>query len=225
MARVDLKVPFAEKDEAKALGARWGPQAKVWYVPEGNETAPFARWLRQQGDTESAMEPEFRIRSPWYFLVESSSKCWKCSSRTRVHAFMLPEDHEQFEYADEDDEAFSLASPRGCWMRQGEMGTVSNVYGLSPKVVTQLRSHTTRYRPAYSQQAGATYYMNHCEHCGAKLGDFYMHSEPGGAFFPVSPADASKMILLKVDAPFEVNGSVGYTSENFVEFMQLRDSE
>nr|WP_232102429.1 DUF5710 domain-containing protein [Stutzerimonas stutzeri] len=35
-----MKVPFAEKDEAKALGARWDPQAKVWYVPEGNETAP-----------------------------------------------------------------------------------------------------------------------------------------------------------------------------------------
>ena len=33
------------------------------------------------------------------------------------------------------------------------------------------------------------------------------------------------LALLKVDAPFEVNGSVGYTSENFVEFMQLRDSE
>nr|WP_268993623.1 DUF5710 domain-containing protein [Stutzerimonas stutzeri] len=38
-----MKVPFAEKDEAKALGARWGPQAKVWYVPEGNETAPTLR--------------------------------------------------------------------------------------------------------------------------------------------------------------------------------------
>lgn len=43
MARVDLKVPFAEKDEAKSLGARWDPQAKVWYVPEGNETAPTLR--------------------------------------------------------------------------------------------------------------------------------------------------------------------------------------
>jgi len=28
VARVDLKVPFAEKDEAKALGARWGSTGK-----------------------------------------------------------------------------------------------------------------------------------------------------------------------------------------------------
>lgn len=28
-----LQVPFAEKDEAKELGAWWNPQAKKWYVP------------------------------------------------------------------------------------------------------------------------------------------------------------------------------------------------
>lgn len=40
-----LDVPFAEKDNAKALGARWNPQLKKWYVPQGNALEPFARWL------------------------------------------------------------------------------------------------------------------------------------------------------------------------------------
>lgn len=40
-----LKVPYAEKDEAKALGARWNQARKAWYVPDGQPTAPFARWL------------------------------------------------------------------------------------------------------------------------------------------------------------------------------------
>lgn len=40
-----LKVPYAEKDEAKALGARWNQVRKAWYVPDGQPTAPFARWL------------------------------------------------------------------------------------------------------------------------------------------------------------------------------------
>ncbi|AVR96438.1 DUF5710 domain-containing protein [Pseudoduganella armeniaca] len=39
-----LKVPFAEKDEAKALGARWDAALKKWYVPAGVDPAPFARW-------------------------------------------------------------------------------------------------------------------------------------------------------------------------------------
>ncbi len=39
-----LNVPYAEKDQAKALGARWDPQRKSWYVPEGKAIEPFARW-------------------------------------------------------------------------------------------------------------------------------------------------------------------------------------
>ena len=40
-----LKVPYAEKDEAKALGARWNPTRKSWYVPDGVPVEPFERWL------------------------------------------------------------------------------------------------------------------------------------------------------------------------------------
>jgi len=40
-----LNVPFKEKDEAKALGARWNPAGKYWYVPAGTDTAAFAKWL------------------------------------------------------------------------------------------------------------------------------------------------------------------------------------
>lgn len=40
-----LQVPFAEKDQAKALGARWDPAQRLWYAPPGLELAPFAPWL------------------------------------------------------------------------------------------------------------------------------------------------------------------------------------
>ena len=40
-----LKVPFNEKDQAKTLGARWNAEAKLWYVPQGVDAAPFEKWL------------------------------------------------------------------------------------------------------------------------------------------------------------------------------------
>ncbi|MDQ7989635.1 MAG: DUF5710 domain-containing protein [Candidatus Dactylopiibacterium sp.] len=43
--RVDLRVPFAEKDEAKRLGARWDASRKVWYVQNVANLATFQRWL------------------------------------------------------------------------------------------------------------------------------------------------------------------------------------
>ncbi len=44
-----LNVPYAEKDEAKALGARWNPKKKSWYVPDGQSAEAFARWLPKAG--------------------------------------------------------------------------------------------------------------------------------------------------------------------------------
>ena len=45
MANTFIDVPFKEKDEAKALGARWDVGAKKWYVPEGKDLMPFSAWL------------------------------------------------------------------------------------------------------------------------------------------------------------------------------------
>lgn len=42
---VFLTVPYAEKDAAKTLGARWNLTRRRWYVPDGVATEPFAKWL------------------------------------------------------------------------------------------------------------------------------------------------------------------------------------
>ena len=39
-----LNVPFAQKDAAKALGARWDGAARKWYVPAGLDLGLFAAW-------------------------------------------------------------------------------------------------------------------------------------------------------------------------------------
>jgi hypothetical protein len=42
--RFNLKVPFAEKDKAKKLGARWDAALKLWYVAGETDATPFAQW-------------------------------------------------------------------------------------------------------------------------------------------------------------------------------------
>ena len=43
--RIDLEVPFREKDLAKSMGARFDWNAKVWYVPAGVNPIRFKRWM------------------------------------------------------------------------------------------------------------------------------------------------------------------------------------
>jgi hypothetical protein len=40
-----LNVPFADKDQVKALGALWYPDKKLWVVPKGLDLTPFQAWL------------------------------------------------------------------------------------------------------------------------------------------------------------------------------------
>lgn len=43
--RVNLNVPYAEKDRAKRLGARWDPALRVWYVVDMQNLFPFLKWM------------------------------------------------------------------------------------------------------------------------------------------------------------------------------------
>lgn len=83
MPRIDLTVPFAEKDETKRLGARWDAERKRWYVPDGVDAGAFGRWLPS--------EPDIGVRSSSYFIAQTSKPCWKCNEhQVRSASSCLP---------------------------------------------------------------------------------------------------------------------------------------
>lgn len=43
--RTYLHIPYQEKEQAKALGARWDARQKQWYAPEGTDLEPLQRFL------------------------------------------------------------------------------------------------------------------------------------------------------------------------------------
>ena len=45
--RKHINVPFSEKEQAKALGAKWDRQEQSWYVPANVDPNPFAKWSRE----------------------------------------------------------------------------------------------------------------------------------------------------------------------------------
>lgn len=59
-AKTFINVPFKEKNDAKALGAKWDREAQSWYIPPGMDAAPFAKW--QQDGQKQAQEPTNAVR-------------------------------------------------------------------------------------------------------------------------------------------------------------------
>lgn len=83
--RTDLRVPFAEKDEAKRLGARWDPAKKLWYVQNATNLAAFERWLPAAADlANAAAKPASAARTktagvqpgPRYFELRCDCLPW-----------------------------------------------------------------------------------------------------------------------------------------------------
>ncbi len=74
-----LAVPYREKDEAKAAGARWDKEQKAWYAPEGADVEKLARWM--PGNQATVREPNIDPQQEFAqalkeanFLLDSDSK-------------------------------------------------------------------------------------------------------------------------------------------------------
>lgn len=57
MAKTYLNVPYAQKDAAKALGARWDAAQKKWYVPPDKDASLFAQWQAADGTAVATTSP------------------------------------------------------------------------------------------------------------------------------------------------------------------------
>jgi Domain of unknown function (DUF5710) len=163
MPRVELRIPFSEKEEAKRRGARWDSEKKTWYIPEGIERSAFEEWL------PTPQSPN--IRAPGWSVIGSQRECWRCHRVSRVFAIVLPPGYEEIIVADDpaDD----------CWQGGEDLVLLSYVDDVPDSVAAQLHRLVPRYRINYSQTTNSFYWMNHCEHCSAKLGDFETLHESG----------------------------------------------
>ncbi len=85
--RINLVTPFAEKDAAKALGARWDSIKKLWYIVDVADLTPFMRWIPNMNaatvdSLESAAQPsthnETSIKRSTGVVTISTTKVAHC---------------------------------------------------------------------------------------------------------------------------------------------------
>ena len=81
-SKVWLDVPYAEKDEAKAQGARWDAAARRWYAPRAGMTA-LERW-QAVPDVPNLLPGEDRGFCSGLFVDLVPSSCWFTNVRSCV---------------------------------------------------------------------------------------------------------------------------------------------
>lgn len=132
------------------------------------------------------MNDGIQVLDPLFLLI-SAEACWQCRAPQTVIAIGA---HRLI------DEYGEVGDSRGLIL-------LSNITAMPAHVWEYIRARNPRYVLRQSRTAESTYYANTCE-CGALIGDFYLFSEPGGAFFPLSPNEAAgiKYHRMPFDGPF-----------------------
>lgn len=195
--RTPLSVPYEEKDAAWKLGARWDSESKVWYVPEHLDIKPFWRWMPNADETH--------VRSNSYSIAQAGVTCWKCHKKTHAFGFFVPTG---FEYRTPEDGGQQ-------WHRSPLPTILSYVTNLLPEVAVQANAIAPRLRLDSSKTKGHAYWMNHCEACGEKIGDFGLHRDASGPFYAThQPGTSTVGVLSTFTKPFECKGVVSFGGDD-----------
>jgi len=118
-----------------------------------------------------------------------------------VFSFLLPRGHQTRQDSDE-----AIA-----WEPQESETIIYYITQIPESVQMQMRSLTDHYRKDFSKTTQSFYWMNHCEHCGMKQGDFELFEEFDTPFCPIDPEDASRILLRRVSESFEASAaSIAY---------------
>jgi len=192
-----ITVPYNQKDNAKLKGAFWDNVEKTWFIPNHKKLDDFNEWM----DTEKF---SMIAKAPFYIGI-NKKHCWKCFEPTTVVA--LASNHFYiFDYPDDEDVK--------SWIKQDYFSFFNMPGYIEDEVAQLIQSKYPFYKLGFSKTVNGKYWANHCERCNALQGDFFMHEEPGGEFYPVEIEECKKIILKEVPYKFDlkIDASTSWSS-------------
>lgn len=138
-------------------------------------------------------------------------KCWSCREVTPVAAVLLSIHESRW---DEEDE----------WQDAEGTTVLSYITVLNSEALTSLKAKAPWMQLMPSKRAQETYWANGCTGCGVLQGDWHLHSEPGGPFFPETEDQEAALTLEWYAVPIEAQANGGESSwmDRLVERVALK---
>lgn len=146
------------------------------------------------------------IRAKRFALLTGPHSCYKCEKPTRVSAIGIA-DHEEL-----GEEGYEPVE---------DCVLFTQLRALSTDLASLVETRAPWLRFDYSMTADATYLANHCEHCDALIGAWYI-AEPGEAFFPLSDEETERLSVEWIEHAFEIQEGGG-THSSWIDQLLVPD--
>ncbi len=174
--RIYLTVPFAEKDEAKALGARWDKERKAWWITAKTKPEIFAKW----SPSTSGNAPVFLDLDSMAWALEDIELMQQANSLGEIIVFFVPWE--------------CWKCHKSSWIFHAAIDYEGNellggteVSGLMywPDVLIEIDEARASLglprmgviKPRFSKTVGEKYVSQGCAHCDALVGEFPLRED------------------------------------------------
>lgn len=137
------------------------------------------------------------LRASRFWLLTGSADCWKCSQPTQVSAIALA----GYEEPVDDDQ----------WEKADGRTILSYISAVDPVSLAAIQAVAPWLRYGRSETADTTYLANHCQHCGALHGYWFL-AEAGAVFFPTDKSEMQDFVVHRFDQPLAVDAQCSWSS-------------
>lgn len=133
--------------------------------------------------------PPVNVHAAGYFIAAGRCRCWSCAENTDVFVLAIEPPYWRLDAAGE-------------WQERALLAVLSYTEWLCDGVSGRLVELAPRYFRDSSQWHQRPYWMNHCQYCSAKIGD-YETIEAASSPFNVQKVDIRKLKCLTASEEFE----------------------
>ncbi len=136
------------------------------------------------------------LRASCFWLLTGTADCWKCSQSTQVSAIALAGYDELVDDAE--------------WEWVDGRSLLSYISGVDPVSLRAIQDVAPWLRYGRSATVDTTYLSNHCLHCGALQGDWFL-ADAGSVFFPTDQSEMQDFAVYRFDLPLAIDAQPSFS--------------
>lgn len=201
-----LNVHDDQKDEVKALGTKYDPELKKWYVPDSLDYFKFKKWFNNK---------DANIVCNNLYLIETKVLCWRCGKQINIVCLASDEFYTEF-----------YGQPEECVTRLILFQYLMYMPNYLEKFLSSCNLNyrfSNRFYDVYKGLNNGCYLCNICESCGVIQGDFFLHQldKPRRGFYQCIDGTDENLKMYKLNnlcGAVELKGLMH--SRNYFEHMR-----
>lgn len=223
-----IDVPYAEKEMAKELGAKWDKVRKSWYVENLEDYYKFGYWILSDNVSSKS------IVTDYVYLVLGQRECWKCHKNTTVlgftygNGFTLNWDVYVDKSIEDDDYRIKpnlMSQDNWDVAKQYEKIDYFPIVKIPNDFCCKYADFLQKFnfKQGHSKTTKIDDFYNHCQHCNSVQGDNFLYYEYDSPFILDSEEklDSLSSLAFKLenhilaDIYFNFNDSLIMALKNF----------